>query len=295
MKKIMFATDLSDNSQQVFPYAIQLAKDYNAWINLVFIYETAVYKLPHTEYTEAQEKLELASANNRLERMYEEHVGEDNAKTRVSFKIVKDLDTVQGILNTIKKDKPDLLMLSTFGDNVGKELFSGKLIRSLVSQCPIPVMAIPMQAKYSPPSKLLYATNFYDNDIMALKNLIALLAPFEPRIDIVHISRDWDAEKEADSKHFWDRVQEEVRYGRLQWRVVLGDNVYLGLNKYIFDHEPDFVVLTDKDNGLWYDMFHIDLINRVEFNSYIPVLTFNEIGLSQLTENDWSMAQGERS
>ena len=72
MKNILFATDLSEDSQKAFAYAIQFAKQYHAEISLINIYQMpSIYKYPYSEYTEQQEQIDMAAAANKMDQMYE--------------------------------------------------------------------------------------------------------------------------------------------------------------------------------------------------------------------------------
>ena len=290
----MFATDFSQNSKNAFAYAIQFAKQYNAEISLVHIYRMpGSYNDPYKEYTEQQEKIEITAAHNRLERMYESYREEGDIMRRVSYKLVQDPSPLRGIIETVIKDQPDILMLSTLGDNVAGVSLFGKIIKRLVRECPIAVLTIPPEAKFRDISNVLFTTNYDKSDLLAIKQLVYLLDPIKPKINIVHVRTYSEVEVDVNTETFWELVKAEIDYEKIQYKVMSGSNVYNRLNEYIIANQPNLLVMKDKDNGIWYDLFHIDLIKRMEFHSSTPVLTFNAVGLSGIAEKDISVATDE--
>ena len=294
MKSIMFATDLSENSQKAFAYAIQFAKQYHAEISLVNIYQMpSIYKYPYSEYTEQQEQIDMAAAQDRMDRMYESYEEECGIMSRVSYKLVKEPSAVRGILETINNDQPDILMLSTKGDNMGQEFVFGKIIKRLVRECPIPVMTIPPDAVFRDLSQVLFTTNYYKGDLMALESLIHLLDPVKPAINIIHVSTKTDATDDLEGEEFWDLVKAKVAYDNVKYKVMTGKKIYSRLHEYVVNNQPNLLVMTYKEHGAWHDLFHVDLIKKMELHSSTPVLTYNEIGLSRLSEKDISMTTDE--
>ena len=295
MKKILFVTDFSENSKKSFAYALQFAKQYNAEISLVHIYKKPrSYDDPYKEYTVQQEKIEIAAARGRLDEMYESFRSEGDIMSRVSYKLVNEPSPIRGIFDTIEKDQPDVLMLSTIGDNVAPVFVFGTILKQLVRECPIPVLTIPPEAKFRDISKVLFTTNYNMDDLLAMKELIHLLDPVQPEIKMAHVRTYSEVVGGVSGEPFWEKVRAEVDYDKIKYEVMNGKNVYDRLNEYVIAEQPNLLVMTDKDNGVWYDLFHIDLIKRMEFHSSTPVLTFNAIGLSRITEKNTSMANDEQ-
>jgi len=295
MKNILFATDLSKDSQKAFGYAIQFAKQYRAEISLVSIYQRpSIYRYPYSEYTQQQEEIDMAAVANKMDRMYEAYEKECGISSEVSYKLIKEPSVFKGILQSIKSDKPDVLMLGTKGDNMGEGFIFGNVIKKLVRECPVPVLTIPPEAVFREISDVLFTTNYHEGDPMAIKELVHLLNPIKPAIDVAHVSVYVDAEKDLKGEEFWETVQKVVDYDKLKYKVLTGRKIVDRLNEYIINNKPNLMVMTYKERGIWYDLFHTDVIKRMGLKSSLPVLTFNEKCLSQLTENDISMARDER-
>lgn len=295
MKNILFATDLSEDSQKAFAYAIQFAKQYQAEISLVNIYQMpSIYKYPYSEYTEKQEEIDMAAVEEKMDKMYDAYEAECGIKSTVSYKLVKEPSVVRGILQSIKNDNPNILMLSTKGNNMGQEIVFGKIVKRLVRECPIPVMTIPPDAIFRDMSKVLFTTNYYKGDLMALKEFIHLFNPVQPKINIIHVSTKPDVNKYLEGESFLESVNKVVDYGPISHKILSSTKVIGGLKEYIIINQPNLLVMTYKKHGVWYDLFHVDKIKKMELHSSTPVMTYNEISLGRLAENNISVVTDER-
>ena len=88
----------------------------------------------------------------------------------------------------ITQQKPDLVVIGTKGKSLLKEIFIGSTTKALVNQSPVPVLAIPNKADYRDFNNVLYASDFREVDIEALRQMIELVKPYKPQIKLIHVS-----------------------------------------------------------------------------------------------------------
>ena len=154
IKKILYATDLSESAQHSFGYAASLSDRYNAGITVLHVLEdlspsTAmrVKSIMGEERwleTLARNKQDITdSIRKRLEEFCDEI---ENQHATCSFKvdhiIITDGQAVATILETAKSTGCSLIVMGTHGYGSFKEALMGSTARRVVRRSPVPVMIV---------------------------------------------------------------------------------------------------------------------------------------------------------
>jgi len=143
-KKVLFCTDFTKNSDCAFDYAFGIAKrDEGVLYILHVIPQTPNQYRLERHFTKKQlEKMEETLREDR-EKMYEErylsHI-KDKSKVKI---VTASGDEEEKILDFIKKEKIDIVVLGTHGRTGIEHVFLGSVAERVVRRSPIPVFVIP--------------------------------------------------------------------------------------------------------------------------------------------------------
>ena len=154
LKKILYATDLSENARYAFGYAASLAHRYDAAITILHVVEkiSPATRLQIASYMgeeqlqrmeQEKEKFLLDSITERLNGFCREM----DAKMDTCKFIVEKIVVVQGIPHEViiqqaEVAQCDLIVMGTHGHNAFKDALIGGTARRVVRRSPLPVMVI---------------------------------------------------------------------------------------------------------------------------------------------------------
>ncbi|MEX1299415.1 MAG: universal stress protein [Desulfotignum sp.] len=159
IKRILYATDLSENARYAFGYAADLADKHNARITIISVMENLG---THSE-TRIRDMLGLEKWDQ-LKSQYAE-ASKDKIKTRVSdfckemdgklescSFMVDDIRVPKGIphveiLKTAKDIQADMIVIGTHGHNILQDSLIGSTARRIVKDSKIPVLVIRLPEK----------------------------------------------------------------------------------------------------------------------------------------------------
>gem|GEM_PF-270366 len=274
MKKILFATDFSENAEKSFAYALNIAAKNRADLIMLHVFDipTSV-QFPHTENPLEMEKQAINDAENKLKGLFEKY----NVDINVEYITVENTSVAKGVLSTAKDKEPGLVVVGTKGGSKVKEAIVGSTTKTLINQCPIPVLAIPENAHYRGLNKVVYATDFREDDILAIQQLIDFIEPFDPEITVVHVSTPKEYKGDEKMEWFKNALRAKTSKKGIKFQLLLADNIYERLQSYIKRYEFDLLVMLEKErNGLFDRLFHRDLVKRLEFHTSTPVMSFSE-------------------
>ena len=168
------------------------------------------------------------------------------------------------------------------GGSALRELLMGNTTRHLIDTSPCPVLAIPEDASYNQIKTIVYATDFEDEDIEAIKKLVKIAKPLNAEIKALHIHTQNEDAFKIKEKGFKKMLEEQVEYNKLSVEVLLSVATFDSLKIYLGDIDADLVAMLErKEKGIKKKWFHRDFVKRMEIYGRVPLLSFNELILEK--------------
>ena len=162
IKKILYATDLSETAVHAFSYAVSLANMYGASITILhvlaefpgeqfitnMITANTWKAIKEQHYSEARDRLigkkrDHIAIKEVLQAFSEEVKADEENQTFVTDEIlIKDGAPAEIIVQTAIKQNCDLVIMGTHGHGAIAEVLIGSTAKSVIRQSPIPVLVI---------------------------------------------------------------------------------------------------------------------------------------------------------
>lgn len=276
MKTILYATDCTKKSASVLRYAYRLSSAMKANLNVLHVYD-----LPPVSTVTIRTREHLAKSFR--EEQYEMAVSycdlhlKNELKT-VPVKIqVKESNSIANAISRISSNiDADLVVVGMKDSEALRGLFSGNIANHLLDKTNAPLLIVPKNMNYHGLSTLLYATDFEEADVHAIKNLVDIAEPNEALIKIVHIPRR-NEDVEAKMEWFKKKVAQRISYPEIAYSALPAQDVETGLHDYIKSEKADILVMLERKHDSIVDkLFHKDLVRKMEAEISIPLLAFNE-------------------
>jgi nucleotide-binding universal stress UspA family protein len=147
IKKILYTTDLSQNSDYVFRYALNSAEMHDAKIDMLYVLQYDVIFATPEFIAVGQEKkpVILEKIKKRLDDFVKLELKDDPTRiSRVSSIHVVEGSPVVEILKMGDKLKADMLVMGTHSKGVIAHTFLGSVAASVLQRVRIPVFIIPL-------------------------------------------------------------------------------------------------------------------------------------------------------
>ncbi len=145
IRRILFATDFSEGSSHAYPYALDIAKQYEARLYLVHVIydiaKSAGWYVPQVSIDEIYHDMEK-SARNELEKSYmDDLVGMKD----VEYVVLKGIP-YEEIVKFAGVNKIDLVVLGTHGRRGIDRMLFGSTAEQVVRNAPCPVLSVRIPA-----------------------------------------------------------------------------------------------------------------------------------------------------
>jgi nucleotide-binding universal stress UspA family protein len=269
MKKILFPTDFSPVSKNAFDYAIKLAKDIDAKVDVINIYSLPISDngsmLP--EYIDSMLEEKEKHIEVELKEFIKGNHNGNLGKTTAQYGIF----VYQDLIDKAREENYDLIVMGTKGERNLFEKIMGSVTTHTMMNAPCPVLAIPEKAKYNGIESIAYATDFVPKDEKAIDQLIKFSETLEAKVHFVHVETepaigDMRETIEIDRYPF-----ENTDFALLNRKTVMD-----GLDSYIESKKVDILAMFIPRRKLWERLFHRSFTKQMTFHSHTPLLVFHE-------------------
>ncbi|RZJ66146.1 MAG: universal stress protein [Flavobacterium sp.] len=276
MKKILFPTDFSPASHNAFIYALQFAKHLNAEVVTLHVYEIPIidYVDVPAYQMEIYETVELSTFEK-----YQSHIptlrriADDNGCSDVQISnVLMDGDLVNTILQLVKEQGIEYVVMGTKGASGAVETFVGTSTANVMTRTNAFVLAVPEDMKYEPIRNIVFATRFAESDFTALQKLLKLASAFHAGIDVLHVENANVKVKDVVIAD-WKLV---LANENITFHTTENESVEEGILWFLESHEANIIALLNREHGFFESLFRTSLTKKLAFHSKVPVLAIHE-------------------
>lgn len=277
MNKILHPTDFSENASKALDFAYGLSRKFNALLVILHVADLPTIMNSSssvTSFTEMEEE-KKASIIEQLEKYSSDHFKDIDGHANIQFKVNLNSSTVKGIIESINETGADLVVVGTKGQSKLKEVIMGSTAKGLVAKAHCPVLTIPENALFKETKQIIYASDYNENDIAALKKLADFAKVYNAEISVLHIFSDERA-NDSETSVFKKLLTEQVKYAHLKYDTQVSANVAESLVGYLQDNKADLLVMFEKENsGIVNLLFHKDMVRKFATHTTIPLMSYN--------------------
>ncbi|MEL6638385.1 MAG: universal stress protein [Bacteroidota bacterium] len=267
MKIIVVPTDFSDVARCALHSAAQLANHFGARIHLVHFYQV------HSRAGM------LMSIRNFMQRAAEENLAVEVAAVRTDLKERTSLVTraleagvIDGIVAYAGALHADLIVMGTQGANRFPDIFLGTMATATIRRSSLPVLVVPPQWTYRPPTRLGLAVDdqvLFDTDRLA--PLLALAAAYQGQVELLHVDAPGRPAAVLDPAY-------EIVLGQYLHRThrLAEADLHRGLQQMVEEPGIDLLVMIRRQRSFLERLFQGSRTLREVFSSSVPLLILPE-------------------
>lgn len=272
MKKIILATDFSDNAFNAITYAIDL-----------FGLKDVSYLLLNTYY-------EIRTGTNIVVSMQdmlrEESIkGLENEQKKLISKYGKELDiksqTYYGspskAINTMAKEiEADIAIVGTKGSGGFENFIMGSNTLDAVKAAEVPLLVIPVNTEHDMPKNIALAADYkHLEDLSFLDPLRNLASDHNSTVHIVHVQESDDAADldEAIEGLGFHYALEGVEH---EFYTVKSSSIINGIDNFVQNNKMDLLTIIPRHHGFFERLFNKSVTVEMAKLADVPMLILRE-------------------
>ena len=173
---------------------------------------------------------------------------------------------VQTTISYSQKINANLIVVGTEGINEFRKQVFGSRSCKMVLQTDRDILVVPRKAFFKRPRKLVYASDYVDEDKSAIKKVVAFAKFFDSEIDIVHISLRSRLIDKALHKTMVEEIKPAISYKFVNYVLkAFREDVALGIENYLQLAKGDILVTVSKKKDFFDQLFTKNLSRKMSY------------------------------
>jgi nucleotide-binding universal stress UspA family protein len=266
MKKytILCPVDFSECALNAIEYATRLGEKCGAELILFHVPDSSDYQklFPNQPLEES-----LHTAQNKLNSLVKTVETESLAKGLGSCRShIKEGKTVKTILDYADENTVDLIIMGTEGINEFKNNYIGTNSSKVALNSSTDVFIIPRKVFFKPPKKLVYATDYLEEDKLAIQKVVQIAKCFGAEVDVVHVSTKNNIIDKALYQSMKEELDPFANYDKMNYVLkAYRDDAALGLENYLITSKGDILFTLSKKKTWFEQLFSRNLSKKMSF------------------------------
>lgn len=272
MKKILFPTDFSEVATNAFVHALEFAKIVQGELILLHTFELPIYdnQFFSENYAVIYDSLALAQFD-----MFKDEIPKLRAladerhldKIKMSHRLM-DGNLLYNIKKSIKEDKIDFVIMGTSGATGWDDFFMGTNTGNVITDIDVPMLCVPIEAKFKKTEIIGFTTRFRTKDKKALKMVLDIAKKTKAKVKCLYVKTS-DSDVSNDTVTAWEKefINEPVAFF-----VINSDKVKETILDFIMYKEVDVLTMLTYKRGFFEGIFKPSFTKRIATNFDIPIL-----------------------
>ena len=274
MKKLLCPIDFSEASLNALEFAVVIGEKEKSDMTLLNIFTRSDFNkiLSSESVDEKYEQLQELS-ESKLAAITKTIIKESKKKGLRScnylFKSGKIVDVLSEIAD---KQRYDLIIMGTTGHSAYNRKYLGGKAEKIIEHTHCSVLCIPEGQSFHGINKIVYATDYQEEDKLAIQQLISFANVIKAEWEVLHVSHHNDAIDKAIFEDFKTELLRFVHDASVTFTRVVFKRIAEGLDEYMKEVNADLLVLLNKKKNFLESLFHLSLTQHLNKFADYPLM-----------------------
>ncbi len=262
---ILCPTDFSECSLNAIEYAAKLGELFKADLILFHVLNKIDYEKLSPLDTNGyhQEEFIKEKLVNLQQTVLKESLPKGLRNCLIGF---RNGNIVSTTLKEAETVNADMIVMGTEGTNDLREHIIGSKTSEIVLEADIDVFVVPRKVFFKKPRKLVYASDYLEEDKIAIQKIVEMATFFDSEIDIVHVSNTHKAIDKSLHLEMVNEISPFVKYDKVSYVLkAYRDELALGLENYLQTSKGDILVTLSKKKSFFDQIFSKNLSKKMAY------------------------------
>ena len=276
MKKILFPTDFSEVATNAFIHALEFAKMVQGELILLHTFELPIYdnQFFPENYNVIFDSLQLSQFDIFKDEIpILRSIAEERNldKIKMSHRLM-DGNLLYNIKKSIKEDKIDFIVMGTSGATGWEAFFMGTNTGAVLTAVDVPVLSVPLEAKYKKIETIGFTTRYRTKDKKALKDVLEIAKKMDASVRSLYVKTSNSDVSETTIKNWEKEFADEP----IIFSVIPSNDVKGTIIDFILFKEIDVLAMNTYKRNFFVELFKPSLVQNFSNKLDIPILAMHE-------------------
>lgn len=276
---ILFPTDLSNNSRELFKDVIRFADNIEATVQILHVVspEYEAMDLPVLAGQATRDKVAAARQviqtfiDATIEQLAEElkHVANINIDIELGA-------PTNAILTITDRDEIDMVIMGTEGVYSQWEKWFGSVTSDIVARCKAHVIVVPVSANLHQIDRLAFASDLRESDPYNIWEVLQHLNGIARSLQVVHVTDTDDSDKVMSLNDLKKFISDQSVKLPIEFHQLHGEDLTDVLNDFAEEQSLDLLVMPSPHRNLFERLFHKSETRKMALYTRTPVWVMRE-------------------
>lgn len=276
MKKILFPTDFSEVATNAFVHALEFAKIVKGELILLHTFELPIYdnQFFPENYNVIFDSLQLSQFDMFKDEIPKLHaIAEERHldQIKMSHRLM-DGSLLYNIKKAIKEEKIDFIVMGTSGATGWEAFFLGTNTGNVLTAVDVPVLSVPLEAKFKKIETVGFTTRYRTKDKKALKDVLKIAKKMNAKVKCLYVKTNNSDVSDATMKQW----EEEFSGEPVVFSIIPSDNVQDTILDFILFKDIDVLAMLTYKRNFFVELFKPSLTQKFSNRLDIPILAMHE-------------------
>ena len=281
MKNILLPTDYSEHANNAFFYALNLANKFGVKLYVLFSYIPPVLSSFHAGQPDMLTTVYQEIENSRHD------FAERKSKALLDLAATQNINTdnIQflfehgTVLGSVKKvivnNEISLIVMGVHGVSGFNGEFMGSNTTTVIRNVLLPVLAIPLQAKYTSIRKIGFTTLFKDKDFDALQQIVEIGQLVQAKVYCINVRQE--ASDPSQILYHAENWTKTFERSELEFVFLEKENsVEETVTRFVLENDIDVLAIVRRNRNFFDRLIGSSLSSKLTFHAEIPIFVFHE-------------------
>lgn len=277
MKKILVPLDFSETSDNAFVYALEMAKLMKAELVLLHTFDLPIVdsQAMPLNYATIYETIELTNFDHFKEKMTELRAIAEarNLDHIVLNHILVDGDLIYNIKKVVQQENIDFVVMGTNGADTWLDAFMGTNTGSVIASVSVPVLSVPVEAKYEKMETIAFTTRFRQKDIEALVKVLLFAKKIHAKVKCLYVKTAASDVTQETINRWKSHFEDETN---LEFFIVPNEEVNETIEDFITGQNIDLLAMLTYKRNFFVELFSTRNTQKLSYHLKTPILAFHE-------------------
>jgi nucleotide-binding universal stress UspA family protein len=275
MKRILFPTDFSEIATNAFIHALQFAKVMQVEIIVLHSYELLAFDehFFYENYSMIYDSVELSQFDIFKEEVPKLHkMAQDlNANHIKMTHRLMECNLVDNIKKSIVEDKIDVVIMGTSGVTSWDAFFAGSNSGSVIIGIGVPMLCVPLAAKYRPIKNIGFTTRYRTKDKQPLDTVLEIAKKVNVKVKCLYVKSN-TSDVSSESIELWEK---EYSKEPVSFDTVISDDIKETVLAFLLDNNIDVLTILTYKRGFFEGLFVPSYGEKSQHDIDIPILAIH--------------------
>jgi nucleotide-binding universal stress UspA family protein len=274
MKKLLCPIDFSEVSLNALEFAVAIGEKEHSQITLLNIFTPSDFnKILKSDHIKEKYDDLLEIAESKLIAITREIIKLSRGKGLEScdYKL-KSGKIVDVLAELAEEEHYDLIVIGTTGHSAYERKYLGGKALDIIEHTNCSILCVPENHTFHGIKKIVYATDYQEEDKLAIQQLIALANLLKAKVEVLHVSHHNDTIDKAMFEEYKEELKKFTHNQRVAFGRVVFKQVAEGLDEYMKVENADLLVLLNKKLNFLKSLFHMSLVHHLDKFTEYPLM-----------------------